>query len=117
MGISLTKVFEDVLLRCTFANINSWAVLTRKIWLRRNFVVFGGVFIPSNQLVQESQVLLEDVRRTNAPVEIESDIPIVLFATLVLWKAPPPGLYKTNWDATIVIKNAHIGVCIIARDS
>jgi REP element-mobilizing transposase RayT len=42
MGISLTKVFEDVLLRCTFANINSWAVLTRKVWLRRNFVVFGG---------------------------------------------------------------------------
>jgi hypothetical protein len=54
VGISSSKVLEIVLLRCTSANIDFWAVLTRKIWLRRNYEVFGGVLTPPNQLVQES---------------------------------------------------------------
>lgn len=68
-------------------------------------------------MVQESHASLEDFRRANyAPIEVDGDIPIVLTLS-VLWMAPLLGLYKINWDATIDIKNARIGVGIIAHDS
>jgi hypothetical protein len=96
MRTSLSKVLEVVMLRCTYEDIDFWAVPTKKIWLRKNFVVFGGVFIPHKPLVQESHVLLGDFRRVNALVEIEGNNLIVAPPPPCLWKALPFGLYKIN---------------------
>lgn len=56
-GTSFSSVFEALLRTCGSEDIEIWAVLTRKIWLGRNFIVFGGAFTSSNQLVKEAYVL------------------------------------------------------------
>lgn len=109
----MSRVLEAILKRCTSAEIEFWAVLTRKIWLKRNSVGFGRDFIPPNQLVQESHASLEDFRGVTILVAMEEDTCSLHFVDF----PPLTGLYKANWNAAIDIKNGRIGVSIIARDS
>jgi hypothetical protein len=72
-AVSLSSVLETLMRRCSSVDIELWAVLARKLWLRRNSVVFGGVFISSNQLMRETVISIEDFKRANVPTEKEND--------------------------------------------
>jgi hypothetical protein len=32
------------------------------------------------------------------------------------WQPPPAGIIKVNWDASLLVKERHIGIGIVARD-
>jgi hypothetical protein len=91
----LSSVLETLMRRCSSVNIELWAVLARKLWLRRNSIVFGGVFISPNQLIREVVISIEDFKRANAPTEKENDFHAIPVPP-VQWKAPSLGLYKIN---------------------
>jgi hypothetical protein len=110
----LSSVLETLMRRCSLMR-KLWTVLARKLWLRRNSVVFGGVFISPNQLMREAVISIEDFKRANVPTEKENDFQAIPVPP-VQWKAPSLGLYKINWDAAIDMKNRRMGVGIIARD-
>jgi ribonuclease HI len=41
------------------------------------------------------------------------------FSSLLLlkgWQPPPVGIIKVNWDASLLVKERHIGIGIVARD-
>jgi len=61
-------------------------------------------------------LLIEDYKCANSRVALEEDTMIVT-AYHVRWQAPPLGIYKTNWDATIDKRTKRIGIKIIARNS
>jgi hypothetical protein len=114
-AVSLSSVLETLIKRCSSMYIEIWAVLARKLWLRRNSVVFGGVFTSPNQLMREVVISIEDFKRANVPTEKENDFQAIPVPP-VQWKALSLGLYKINWDAAIDMKNRRMGVGIIARD-
>ncbi|XP_062147888.1 uncharacterized protein LOC133856866 [Alnus glutinosa] len=89
--------------------------MARKLWLRRNSLVFGGVFISPNQLMREVVISIENFKRANVPTEKENDFQAIPVPP-VQWKAPSLGLYKINEDATIDMKNRRMRVGIIAHD-
>jgi hypothetical protein len=76
-------------------DIELWAILARKLWLRINFVVFGGVFTSPNQLMREAVIFIEDFKRANAPTENENDFQVIPVPP-VQWKAASLGFYKIN---------------------
>jgi hypothetical protein len=59
-GTNFSPVLEALLQRCGSEDFELWAVISRKIWLRRNSFVFGGAFISPSQLVQDACASIED---------------------------------------------------------
>jgi ribonuclease HI len=114
-AVNLSSVLETLMRRCSSVDIELWAVMAKKLWLRRNSLVFGGGFISPNQLMREAIISIEDFKRANVPTEKENDFQAIPVPP-VQWKAHSLGLYKINWDAAIDMKNRRMGVGIIARD-
>jgi hypothetical protein len=52
-GGNFLKLFEDVRLRCTRHEVELFAIIARRIWLRRNDVVHGGCFTHPSQVLPE----------------------------------------------------------------
>jgi hypothetical protein len=93
-------------------------VVARKIWLRRNSLVFEGIFQSPNELYAEAVSYLEDFKSSNKEEDILEDsfsIADPAQSTLV-WKPPTPGFMKVNWDASLNHKEGCIGMGIIAGD-
>ncbi|XP_059440460.1 uncharacterized protein LOC132172918 [Corylus avellana] len=92
-----------------------FVVLARKIWLRRNSVIYGETFLHLTRLVQEAQTSLEEFQRVNNKAQCaaanNSD------PAGVLWNPPPHSMIKMNWDAGLNLKEGRVGLGLIARDS
>lgn len=114
-GNFFIDVMEGMMERCTIEELELHAVIARKIWLRRNTVVYGGVFSHPNVLIQEAVSSLNEYREANT-----MEAMVVLNREPVIpikWQAPPPGVYKVNWDVAIDSTNRRMGIGIIVRDS
>jgi hypothetical protein len=74
----------------------------------------GGKFIHPNQLITEAALTLKYFIDVNALERLPPLITEVLATES--WKAPPPGMYKINWDVAIDSKNRCMGIGIIAQD-
>jgi hypothetical protein len=91
-------------------------VMARGIWLRRNSLVFEGVFKHPNEVYVEAAGALEEFKRCNS-----QDLSSILSgewsttARQQRWQPCPTGIIKVNWDASIN-SNCCIGLGIVARD-
>jgi ribonuclease HI len=112
--LSFLNLIEELMDRCDSEEIELGVVLTRKIWLRRNSVVYGGFFTHLVQLFKEAKVSVEEFHRFND----KENRGIVLQENLSLpiWKPPPSGFLKANWDAAVKAQEGQVGVGIIVRD-
>jgi len=74
----------------------------------------GVFFTFSVQLFKEAKVSVEEFHRFND----KENWSIVLEENLLLpiWKPPPSGFLKANWDAAVKAQEGQIGVSIIVRD-
>jgi ribonuclease HI len=113
-GVCFQEIFEGIISRCCLADVCFVAVLSKKLWTRRNTVVHGGTFAHPNQLIQEAENLLATFGgvqsvRDRLTHGVEEDGP-------VKWNAPPFGRYKINWDVAIDTIHKCLGVGIIVRD-
>jgi hypothetical protein len=77
------------------------AIVARKIWLRRNSLVFDGKFIHPNILFSEAVSACYDFCRCNMlplpTVSVEGGGPVPNHS----WQAPSSGVTKINWDASL----------------
>lgn len=94
------------------------AVIARKLWLRRNSLVFERIFRHPNEVLEEAIVALEDFRRCNDLENQKVMLPVVVNnPRLDRWSLPSFGDFKVNWDASINSKDKCIGIGIVVRDS
>jgi hypothetical protein len=73
-----------------------------------------GVFTHPSQLLYEAAQFLKEFLKANAR-EAQALTHTGTHAPEI-WKTPPDGMYKINWDVAIDSKNRRMGIGIIARD-
>lgn len=92
--------------RCTIKELEIYAIIARKIWLKRNTVVYGWDFSHPNVLIQECASSLNKYRDANDKdnVFMQRKAPVAPEK----WNAPPPSIYKLNWNEAIDSTNRHV---------
>ena len=89
-------------------------MVARKIWLRRNKMVFEGDFQAPSALVRlardQEEAFDNASRRLADPRRRESD------TVDNTWEKPPAGIVKINQDGAVDSQNAKVGMGAIARD-
>lgn len=78
------------------------AMITRRIWLRQNAMVFERLFSHSNALYREAVNVLKEFKQYNNkeedPIPVEASVPSIDCLT---WQPPPQGTIKVNSDAAL----------------
>ena len=77
-------------------------------------MLHGGTFSHPNVIIQNSARAVEEQSTLAETIFLPTD-PLEDRA-IVRWKAPPLGLLKVNWDASIDSKRGRMGVGVIVRD-
>jgi hypothetical protein len=89
-------------------------VIARKLWMRRNQVVFGGDFMPPNQLLRDTELALEEFKVANSTSTLRMTNSSHIEEER--WVPPPKNIIKINWDASLDAAKKIIKIEIIARD-
>ncbi|XP_042958180.1 uncharacterized protein LOC122293763 [Carya illinoinensis] len=88
------------------------AYTLRRIWLRRNTVIFEKKFECPKALTSAAQQNFAEFREANTdPMSTQSN------RIMARWKKPDALASKSNWDAAIDVTNKRVGIGIIIRDS
>jgi ribonuclease HI len=92
-------------------------VVLHRIWLRRNKFIFDGQFVPPLKVFLEASQLLEDFNRCNLrePFSLASNDDSSRSCSF--WDPPVAGLVKINWDASLNISSAVVGMGCVIRDA
>ncbi|XP_042974616.1 uncharacterized protein LOC122306248 [Carya illinoinensis] len=93
------------------------AVVTWRLWKRRNEVIFQNEFTSPLSLMKQVNQKLQDLKLLQHPTQIIPAMQEERVEPLQVWKAPPYGYYKINWDAAVDHKNQRVGIGVIIRDS
>jgi ribonuclease HI len=115
MEDNFMQLMEYCIERFSSEDLDLMAVISRRIWLRRNHFIFDNIFTPPQTVFKES---LDDICRYNKKEEAfviyggDSSSHLLLKG----WQPPPAGIIKVNWDASLLVNECHIGVEIVARD-
>ncbi|XP_059428671.1 uncharacterized protein LOC132162451 [Corylus avellana] len=108
-------LFEEMLGRYEMPELELFAVVAKRVWMRRNNVVHGGDFEDPTQVFSIAAAGLEHFQRINAqPLGINREIQPIQTTN---WQPPPVDMVKVNWDAAIAQRNSCVGIGIIARDA
>jgi hypothetical protein len=117
MGDNFMQLMEYCIERFSSEDLDLMAVISWRIWLHRNQFIFYNIFTPPQTIFKES---LDDFRRYNKKEE-----ELVIYGEetsshifLKGWQPPLAGIIKVNWDASLRVKERHIGIGIgiVARD-
>jgi hypothetical protein len=119
MGDTFQGLFVYSMERSSPGELDLMSMVARRIWLRRNAVVFEERFDHSNVVYARAISTLDDFTRCNSKEE-DSATQGPNFqqqSRPTSWSPPPNGLVKVNWDATLNVERGWIGLGVIARDS
>ncbi|KAF5476840.1 hypothetical protein F2P56_003534 [Juglans regia] len=86
--------------------------LCYQIWKRRNNFMFEEKFTNPNLIVQTAMQKVSDFQVANQKQVAEG----VTAFQVSQWTAPPPQVFKANWNASVDRVNCRIGVGVIIRD-
>jgi hypothetical protein len=91
-----------------------FAIIAHKIWLRRNSMVFGGPIPSPSCLLKGARELMGDYRKSfvDAANRVNRSP-----RALSWWSKPAAGSIKINWDAVLDVRKKRMGVGIIARNA
>jgi ribonuclease HI len=114
---SFKGLLEEMGSNISKANVELMVVIARRIWLRRNTLVFESVFMNPNEVYAKAGASLKEFHRCNSqemlpPTGGIDHCP----ARQQRWSPPPTSLIKVNWDAALNIKEGCIGMWIVARN-
>ena len=93
-GGDFQHIFLEVVKRCDQKEVDLFAVIARKIWMRRNQVVHGGPFSHPNQVLKEAESVLEEYRLSH----VTSNMPQPSSSSMLVekWMPPPRNFVKIN---------------------
>ena len=112
-GNCFLDVFEHLLSRCSYDEVCFFAILSKKIWGRRNSMLLGGDMLHPNLLIQEGEALLLQFKELE---DQKGSAPTDASAGKAKWSPPQVGKLKVNWDVSFDNKNQRMGVGVIVRD-
>jgi ribonuclease HI len=118
-GGSFNLLMDVCLNRLSKEDFELMAVICRRIWLRRNKMVFDQIFTPPGVVYEEAVRSLEDFRLCNSIEGQESTHRggVAAPVPVACWQAPPCGKIKINWDASLNKGMDIIGIGVVVRDS
>jgi hypothetical protein len=108
LGGCFPSVFEAIMGKCNAEEADLFAVLARRIWLRRNSVIHGEIFTHPAQLLRDAQLSLEDFQNANQKTHNEE--PTATAGLDVHWKPPTRNVIKLNWDAGLNTREGRVGL-------
>jgi hypothetical protein len=89
------------------------AVMARKIWFRRNALIFEGKFAHPKSIVKEATKACEEFIQLNSTQPAQSHL---AGGDNASWHLPPQHVVKLNWDASIHKASGSIGFGCVAQD-
>jgi hypothetical protein len=89
------------------------AVMARKIWFRRNALIFEGKFAHPKSIMEEATKACEEFIQLNSTQPTQSR---PAGGDNASWHPPPQHVVKLNWDASIHKASGSIGFGCVARD-
>jgi hypothetical protein len=113
-GGDFQQILVEVSKRCDQEEVDLFMVTARKLWMRRNRVVFGGEFNPPRSLLLEAESVLMEFRKANLVSNQSQDSSSSKADEK--WEPPPRNTIKINWDAAVATEKKEIGIGLIARD-
>jgi hypothetical protein len=90
-----------------------FAMIARRIWERRNGVVYGEPFTHPCVVVRQAMDHLQLHRKMNEKHQEVTEPPLL---TIQRWEAPLSQYFKVNWDVAISYGEKRMGVGVIIRD-
>jgi len=117
-GSTFAEVIEHMFERCSVEEVEVQVEVTRQIWFRWNTMVHREDFLHPNVVVLAASTLIDEYKK-GMDIDGMMSVTDALQATTipVWWQAPPPGIYKINWDATLDSKKRKLGFGLIVWDS
>ncbi|XP_062152053.1 uncharacterized protein LOC133860474 [Alnus glutinosa] len=109
-------IFQQCLNRFDRFEMALFAAIARKIWLRRNAMIFEGVFEHPKKIYADAVRLVGDFKRCLKGDEEMSKSIQENVRVFSCWKPPPEGTIKVNFDAAINKSAGYVGVGLIVRD-
>ncbi|XP_059431505.1 uncharacterized protein LOC132165008 [Corylus avellana] len=107
----VTSLFES----CSQEVLCQFVGLARRIWLRRNELVHGGLFSHPKLLMEKTELAIQEFNLAQA--RGEQSMPLSVEPAGVRWSAPLQGWVKANWDAALDRKSGWMGLGVVIRDS
>jgi len=93
-----------------------FAAIARRIWLRRNELIFLGAIEHPNKTHAVAIAVVDDFKRCLKSDEDANQLDQFDVRVPPCWKTPPEGIIKVNFDAAINKKTGFMGMGVIARD-
>jgi ribonuclease HI len=113
-GPDFMQIVESIFDDCSEEETVQFMGLARHIWLRRNEVLYGGVFTHPRELMIQTIRAGEEYKQAQQAGDAFPAVERVPVDSR--WKAPAYGWVKANWDAALDSKTGRMGFGVIARD-
>jgi ribonuclease HI len=113
-GKNFRQIVEDILEKSDQEDVILFAGIARRLWMRRNEVVFGGSLASPQALLQATHRTIEDYQLAQGLQE--KSLPDMTVPHQTIWTAPPPGWFKANWDASLDSQRGLMGCAVVVRD-
>jgi ribonuclease HI len=113
-GPSFLEMVEELFRKSFQEEMAIFVGIARRIWMRRNDVVYGGNFTHPTTIVHMVSRAVEEFREAQ-----DHEITAVTDAAearMTRWVAPAQGWLKANWDASLDSKAGRMGCGVVIRD-
>ena len=108
------RIDEGMERRCTVEEFQSFVVVARRIWLRRNTLIHEGTFSHPNAIVVQATTALKEYHY--AQMEPKVEVAPLGHAQSGGWEALQLGWHKVNWDAALGVQSGRMGLGVVIRD-
>ncbi|KAF5458866.1 hypothetical protein F2P56_022864 [Juglans regia] len=92
--------------------IEEFAVVARRIWMRRNQFIFQQEFRSPNSVAKLAKEILYELNSTTLNESVQQ----LSIQNRPNWSPPPENTFKLNWDAAVDRIQCKIGIGLIIRD-
>ncbi|KAG2667500.1 hypothetical protein I3760_15G118100 [Carya illinoinensis] len=112
---SLSEVWERIIQKLPKLEVEMVAVSMRKIWLRRNKLIFEEQFTGPKCLISQAIEDMEEYREAQRVGEVNRQS-VIAGGREVKWKRPGENIVKINWDVAYDQKSLKMGAGVVIRD-
>ena len=113
-GGNFMQMAEYVLSRSVVEDSGFFVQLARQVWFRRNKWVNEGIFINPNDIIRQTEELVEEFKKVNMQESTNGAVENI--DREKKWEAPPHGWYKVNWDVAIDKVQQRMGVGVVIKE-
>ncbi|XP_042944727.1 uncharacterized protein LOC122278613 [Carya illinoinensis] len=107
------EILKPILFQFLPLEVSEVAITTKAIWHRRNTWIFEQQFQSPSQVSKQVSHQLHSIK---AWLEGEPKQQKSSRSPNNIWSAPPPNVFKSNWDAAIDKGKSKLGIGVAVRD-